>query len=485
MSASKNFVFNNSSYQSVKFDNDGNSDMNHHLPSTSSHFISLNSDQDYVNLNPPRKNSLSSELSELFSNLQTENHSRSVSSNLLLGTHSSDSVSHSIVISPISSPQDINFSKKTSYKETNSPNQDEKDVSLIQSNSFDQEPNLNARNKKRSRVTTEQLSILESNFRSNPIPNGTFRRDIATKCGMTERSVQIWFQNRRARERIIQRKMIHNYHDSVFFGSRSVENLQSQHPSPSYYASNHFEKQQYKIILHSSQQGFVKTTPGIVANDLAQMQVRNVKFSVSLLAIGRWSRMASVGRSDDFLNCTANFLERCFIWMIVEGSVGFRMRIPFFSISKILLCALPDSGTAKGEAQLILDLNCLPTFMMEIDPMPQMSNWIQCEDFTEDSQGSIEFKHILHGKFAAFQTELVACVRSEPLLSQIILVQSLGQLPQKLYQQSSVTGIANPFDSPIRDFNTDNQQCADFPAANSTNQSLDINSNFLYNQHLQ
>ncbi|KAJ1557923.1 hypothetical protein HK096_004574, partial [Nowakowskiella sp. JEL0078] len=484
-----------SSIQSGNFENASNSDTNH-FPPSASQIISLNDDREDDRLAPPRKKSLCSELSEAFSNLQTENLSLPVSLDLSLGT-SSNSVFSSVVSSPISSPRGTrgsNFSFDVSEKEVNLLDQSQKDISLTPNDGFDQETNLNTGNKKRSRATPEQLSILETTFVSNPIPNGTLRRDISNKCGMTERSVQIWFQNRRARARINQRRMketASNYQESAFFGSGSVINVPTQHPNLASSSLNQFEMQS-KVVLHSGPQGFVNTNPGLIANGLTQMPVGNVKFTVSSLAVGSWSRTASVGRADDFLHCTANMLERCFVWMIVENGVGFRMTIPFFSISKIQLYALPDYGTDGGEAEIMFDLNCSPTFMMETDPRngTQVRNWMQCTDFTEDSQGSVVFKHILRGKFSAFQSELVTCVRSEPSLSQIVIVHPPGQIPrqqlppllqqhqlhqQKLHQQTSLSGTPSSYGSPYSDLihNIDDQQYVGFTATNSTKQSIE------------
>jgi Homeodomain len=51
-------------------------------------------------------------------------------------------------------------------------------------------------NKKRQRATPEQLQVLEEAFGVNPSPNAKMREMIADSIKMTERSVQIWFQNR-------------------------------------------------------------------------------------------------------------------------------------------------------------------------------------------------------------------------------------------------------------------------------------------------
>lgn len=51
-------------------------------------------------------------------------------------------------------------------------------------------------NKKRQRATPEQLIVLEEAFAVNSSPNAKMREVISAQISMTERSVQIWFQNR-------------------------------------------------------------------------------------------------------------------------------------------------------------------------------------------------------------------------------------------------------------------------------------------------
>jgi hypothetical protein len=52
------------------------------------------------------------------------------------------------------------------------------------------------KNQKRQRATQDQLITLEVEFNKNPTPTALVRERIASDIQMTERSVQIWFQNR-------------------------------------------------------------------------------------------------------------------------------------------------------------------------------------------------------------------------------------------------------------------------------------------------
>lgn len=53
--------------------------------------------------------------------------------------------------------------------------------------------------KKRKRVTEEQLTVLETIFATDKMPDQKLRLQLAQRLGMSSRRVQIWFQNKRAK----------------------------------------------------------------------------------------------------------------------------------------------------------------------------------------------------------------------------------------------------------------------------------------------
>lgn len=69
------------------------------------------------------------------------------------------------------------------------------------------------KNQRRQRATQEQLVTLETEFNKNPTPSAAVRERIAEDISMTERSVQIWFQNRRAKIKMIAKKGIESGED--------------------------------------------------------------------------------------------------------------------------------------------------------------------------------------------------------------------------------------------------------------------------------
>lgn len=57
--------------------------------------------------------------------------------------------------------------------------------------------------KKRTRINTIQLKILKDFFKENSLPNNIEREKLANRLEINERSIQIWFQNQRAKTKFL------------------------------------------------------------------------------------------------------------------------------------------------------------------------------------------------------------------------------------------------------------------------------------------
>ncbi|KAI8997041.1 hypothetical protein BDB01DRAFT_892645 [Pilobolus umbonatus] len=82
---------------------------------------------------------------------------------------------------------------------------DDKD-DLMHSPSSPSSPSSAPPVRKRTRATADQLSVLEDTFAMNVSPNSKLRKQLAEQLQMSERSIQIWFQNRRAKVKHMQKR---------------------------------------------------------------------------------------------------------------------------------------------------------------------------------------------------------------------------------------------------------------------------------------
>ncbi|KAI8076974.1 hypothetical protein BDF21DRAFT_384740 [Thamnidium elegans] len=121
--------------------------------------------------------------------------------------------------------------------------------------------------RKRTRTSPEQLAILEKSFSTNPSPNNRVREQLSHQLGMPERSIQIWFQNRRAKvknqaKRTMQMKDSALYNQQQYAASAAAAACQSAafqqqrdtiDPNLYYYY--------YYYYFHQQQQGNITPVP--------------------------------------------------------------------------------------------------------------------------------------------------------------------------------------------------------------------------------
>jgi len=79
----------------------------------------------------------------------------------------------------------------------------------------------NPQPKKRQRTSPEQLEILEQVYLQERLPGLDLRKELAQKLKMTPRRVQVWFQNKRAKEK---RMVTANNEFSEYARSISIKN---------------------------------------------------------------------------------------------------------------------------------------------------------------------------------------------------------------------------------------------------------------------
>ena len=119
--------------------------------------------------------------------------------------------------------------------------------------------------RKRTRTSPNQLAVLENTFAVNPSPNGRMREQLSRQLGMTERSIQIWFQNRRAKEKnlarrtcIAQNRIWRMQQLAAEAASAACQQQSSKDPQMYYYYYYYYYNQQQSS---SSNSGSSTTSP--------------------------------------------------------------------------------------------------------------------------------------------------------------------------------------------------------------------------------
>lgn len=250
--------------------------------------------------------------------------------------------------------------------------------------------------RKRSRVTAEQLVHLEQFFAVERSPTAARRREISELLGMEERQTQVWFQNRRAKAKMLQTK--------------NKDALQAvSHPVP---------QRQADIIVPESPP---KLLTGVQA-DLQRLIHETEPITIipcTNLSIGTWRRIASgVSKHDLVAYVCEN--KQTLVWFISSNGCGFKMEIHFDTIVE---CDFANAGPASGSASFTLSRP--PTFFLErtgaaFNEEPPRRTWSQSADWTEAYQATNVLRHQIIGS-AMQLSHLVQALQTRTQTSVIYL----------------------------------------------------------------
>ncbi|KAH7113867.1 hypothetical protein B0J11DRAFT_141966 [Dendryphion nanum] len=259
------------------------------------------------------------------------------------------------------------------------------------------------KNQKRQRATQDQLVTLEVEFNKNPTPTAVVRERIASEINMTERSVQIWFQNRRAKIKNLAKKSIENGDDcnDIPESMRRYLQLQAMESGKSLGGS-----------LLGRAGPMAPYGSGMLLNtDTSSSKVVIHHFACRSLSIGSWRR---VGQSAMDLVVFYSPEKCCVTYYINNDSAGYKIEYPFAYIKNISLENGDLTANAEGASQrpggLIVELNRPPNFFMDSSGS---GGFFQCGDFTEDQQASQMMVHHLGGHPKVLSGQLAKLVSLE------------------------------------------------------------------------
>ncbi|PPQ73976.1 hypothetical protein CVT24_012538 [Panaeolus cyanescens] len=208
--------------------------------------------------------------------------------------------------------------------------------------------------RKRSRVTPEQLEELERYFAVNRSPNSAQRRELSERLGMYDRQTQIWFQNRRAKAKLLDGKPTECAEKTEPVDNRTTNVVVDKSPEP------WTDAETVQHLVHEEAPILVIPSPEI--------------------KIGAWKRQA----------CQSGKLD--LIWL------DFKMEVPFSIICRTQLLHKPDRPKHRN-ATAVLSLVQPPIFMIQDTSVGLGGEyrWQRCGDWTEGKQASQILQHELTG----------------------------------------------------------------------------------------
>lgn len=274
------------------------------------------------------------------------------------------------------------------------------------------------KNKKRQRATPQQLSVLRNEFIINSTPNAKTREEIGQKIDMTERSVQIWFQNKRAKAKQFARRH-HNggYPNSTQFGDShgfySHTPLMSPMPSPHMHATAAVAQAQ-KSFLTAASFNSSMPNPMDVGDYMGQSALSAVPDEIMLpctsLSIGSWQRVSSKVAATSDLNIVYSIIESSITYTMFADFTAFRIKYFMNDVKSMNYSPLP--GTPNS-GEIHIHLQKPPSF--SIQTPKTLGTWVSCDDFSEMKQASYIMLHKLTGGAFQLQMQLAQIAQLNPL----------------------------------------------------------------------
>ncbi|KAF5962624.1 hypothetical protein FBULB1_13975 [Fusarium bulbicola] len=259
------------------------------------------------------------------------------------------------------------------------------------------------KNQKRQRATQDQLTTLEMEFNNNPTPTATVRERIAEEINMTERSVQIWFQNRRAKIKLLAKKSLETGEDidSIPESMRAYLAMQAMESGKglggSYLGRTGLLPFGHGNMMLGGDQG-------------GQGKVLIHHLTCRSLSIGKWTR---VGQNTMDLIIFYSPDKCTMTYYINNEQAGYKIEYPFSSIKNIFLENGEGDPTKLGG--IVIELNRPPHFFM--DSSPTTNGFFQCGDFTEDLQATQCLVHHLGGNPKVLSGQLAKLVSLESFMN--------------------------------------------------------------------
>ncbi|PWN45257.1 hypothetical protein IE81DRAFT_210090 [Ceraceosorus guamensis] len=331
--------------------------------------------------------------------------------------------------------------------------------------------------KKRNKMSQWQLEVLEEFFDHNANPIGQTRADLAKRINCSDRSVQIWFQNRRARANPPYKLQFHFKYSMeklhrrirciLDARSRQKRKASGGAPGPNVPQTGRFKSETSSLppptpasLRHSlggSTSASAYTSPSTTqlglaggvdwessAGSLFSGLEPSIKFPVTSLTVGTWRRV------QPGLTCFFSRANKRFEWRLINDSIGFKLELPWKIVKSISLEGPFDSaGAAQG--RISIQLHRAPLFYLEVFRSNERDgsesttkSWRQNDDFTQERQASEVLLHELEGPYEQLRVAVHHLMTLEPGLR--LLMRSSGiNAAQMFMSPSPTTGTSSAF----------------------------------------
>ncbi|KAJ4288254.1 Transcription elongation factor SPT4 [Collariella sp. IMI 366227] len=286
------------------------------------------------------------------------------------------------------------------------------------------------KNQKRQRATQDQLTTLEMEFNKNPTPTAQVRDRIAEEINMTERSVQIWFQNRRAKIKMMAKKSLENGEDMDTIPESMRQYLAMQAMESGKSIPGFFGRTGLMPYGHQGMMGGDQSGPGKVL--IHHLNCRS-------LTIGRWMR---VGQNAMDLIIFYSPDKCTMTYYINNDQAGYKIEYPFSYIKNIYLNNV-DGGEQLGG--ITIELLQPPLFYMDSSTT---ATFIQVSDFTEDLQASRVLTHHLGGNPKVLSGQLAKLVSLEAFIHRHSAPAPMFDQLHPLSMSAPVSPIPRPSSQP-------------------------------------
>ncbi|RDL39668.1 putative Homeobox protein HOY1 [Venustampulla echinocandica] len=288
------------------------------------------------------------------------------------------------------------------------------------------------KNQKRQRATQDQLVTLETEFNKNPTPTATVRERIADDINMTERSVQIWFQNRRAKIKLLAKKSIETGEGCADIPESMRQYLALQEMESGKPLAGNF-------LGRSGLMAYGNGNMLVGADQGPQGKVVINHLSCRSLSVGSWRR---VGQNTMDLIIFYSPEKATMTYYINNDQAGYKIEYPFSFVRNIFLeNGDMESGKPGG---LVVELNRPPFFFMDSSGS---GGFYQCGDFTEEQQASQAMVHHLGGNPKVLSGQLAKLISLESFMTRHSHNQSQFE-PQQLSVSAPVSPTNRPASQP-------------------------------------